>query len=108
MKWRLGAMVTSMVFASGAPTWAGPDFIEVTDAGSNSSDATAVIGDGPLTGIRGSLDGQSVAGDFEDMFLIRIVDPESFNASTAMSLEGFADFDTQLWLFGTECVCCVR
>ena len=106
MKWRHGSMATATVLALAAPAPAGPDFIELSDAGSDSSTATPVIGEGPLNGIRGNLDGELLAGDFEDMYLIRIVDPESFNASTAISLEGFADFDTQLWLFafdpGTE------
>lgn len=106
MQWRLGSMVTSTVLALAGPSWAGPDIIEGSDAGSTASDATPAIGEGLLTGIRGSLVGQLLAGDFEDMYLIRIADPESFSASTALSMDGFADFDTQLWLFtfvsGTE------
>jgi len=93
---------TALLTISAGAALAGPDFIETADAGSVACDATPVIGEGPLTGIRGNLDGKGAAGDFEDMYLIRIVAPTAFLASTATSLGGFADFDTQLWLFSFD------
>jgi len=106
VEWRLLSSVTATVLALAAPALAGPEFIELSDAGSGASTATPVMGEGPLNGIQGRLTGKLLAGDFEDMYLIRIADPLSFNASTAISMGGSTDFDTQLWIFtfmaGTE------
>ena len=84
----------------------GPEWNENGDAGSNPGSAQITIGSGTLGFISGSLGGTLSSGgliDFEDMFLINIVDPKLFRATTdAMDGElggAFAMFNTQLWLF---------
>ncbi len=84
---------------------AGPEWVENDDAGSNGSNAQIVFGNGPLTKIRGRLGVSPLQGgtvDREDMYLVRIVDPARFLASTDVSFGGSADFDTQLWLFNFD------
>lgn len=86
-------------------TASGPKWQEMGDAGSIPPGQTT-IGSGTLGFINGSLGMAALFGgmvDFEDMFLINIVDPTNFRATTdpfdpelAMA---FANFNTQLWLF---------
>jgi len=94
------AVAMSMfLFVSAAS--AGPDHIEEGDAGSLPGTAQKVYKSitllrldtisGTLGGIRGI--------DREDMYLIRIVDPPNFRASTVPADGGSAGFDSQLWLF---------
>ncbi len=69
---------------------AGPDWDELTDggmdAGSLPASAQPVTGFGALNSITGSLSTfPSIGpggGDFEDMYLFRIVDPLGFSATT--------------------------
>lgn len=70
------------------------------DAGSDASDAQVTDGTGQLTRIKGETGSNVAAGvDFEDLYVIRICDPAAFTASTLGVDGGFADFNTQLWLF---------
>ena len=74
------------------------------DAGSFPGGAQIPMGAGALNFINGVIGMPLLAGiDFEDMFLINIVDPMNFRATTdPMDPElpqAFANFDTQLWLF---------
>jgi hypothetical protein len=77
------------------------------DAGSRPNDKQVTQGSGELGAIEGALEGNTTAAsriagsvpDFEDMFSIRICDPISFLASTVNTDGGFANFNTQLWLF---------
>ncbi|MCP3903936.1 MAG: hypothetical protein GY715_09910 [Planctomycetes bacterium] len=83
---------------------AGPVWEEGTatgnDAGSKPDEAETTTGTGEVTRIRGDLGGSADGiPDFEDMYLIRICDPNAFFASTAPPEGGFTDFDTRLWLF---------
>ena len=84
----------------------GPEWNENPDAGSNPTTAQITIGPGTLGFINGNLGGPLSSGghiDFEDMFLINIVNPKLFRATTD-EMDGelggaFATFNTQLWLF---------
>jgi hypothetical protein len=80
----------------------GPEFIEDGDAGSLPGSAQPVRGTGSVGMIRGNLDSVASAvsgfGDFQDMYLIDITDPENFVATTALS-GGYANFDSAIWLF---------
>lgn len=79
----------------------GPEWVEDNDAGSLPIDAQITAGNGGMQGIQGILEGGAYPGDgdFEDMFLIRILDPAIFSVRTDIDGDGQADFDTQLWLF---------
>ena len=87
-------------------TASGPKWQEMGDAGSGPGGAQITIGNGTLGFINGGLGMSALFGgmvDFEDMFLINIVNPTIFRATTD-PLDGelgnaFADFNTQLWLF---------
>jgi hypothetical protein len=72
-------------FVAGAQTW-----VEVGDAGELPSTAQEITGTGPLAAISGRN-----GGDDTDMFLLQIVDPAAFRATTV----DLVDWDTQLWLF---------
>ena len=87
-------------------TASGPKWQEMGDAGSGPGGAQITIGNGTLGFINGGLGMSALFGgmvDFEDMFLINIVDPMNFRATTdPMDPElamAFANFNTQLWLF---------
>lgn len=67
------------------------DWREVGDAGPLPP-GQVTVGPGSLDRIVGKLDG---GNDMEDMFCIRITNPQAFSATTI----GGADYDTQLFLF---------
>lgn len=78
---------------------AGPDWVEIGDAGSIVDTAQAVLGESPtLRSIRGSLSfGSGLAdgaADYEDMYLIRITQPSMFSFSATGST-----FNPQCFLF---------
>lgn len=83
----------------------GPKWTETGDAGPLPSGAQSTMGIGMLGFINGGVGMSSLLGDidFEDMFLINIVDPMNFRATTDPNdpelAMAFANFDTQLWLF---------
>ncbi|MCH8823934.1 MAG: hypothetical protein IH984_10540 [Planctomycetes bacterium] len=85
---------------------AGPKWEEMMDAGNLPAFAQPTMGMGTLSFINGNLGGTISSGeliDFEDMFIINIVDPAMFRATTD-EMDGelgnaFATFDTMLWLF---------
>jgi hypothetical protein len=81
-----------------ATALAGPEWPEsAVDAGSLPVDAQTPKGSGPLAKISGNLAASSgfASGDFQDMYLIRIVDPGAFSAT----IDTATAFNTQLWLF---------
>jgi hypothetical protein len=92
------ALLACMVTATAGPAWVEDD---EEDAGSLPGDAVDTRGTGELVLIVGDL-GDIAAGsglpDFEDMYLIRILDPENFSATTAFP-PGFTQFDSRLYLF---------
>ena len=89
--------------AVAGPTW--PE--DPPDAGSlpGTAQIPFPLGGGPLTMISGRLSGPTPTpglrgpGDFEDMYLIQVTDPLLFFASTDPADGGFADFNTELFLF---------
>jgi len=90
--------VTATAIASG------PKWTEMGDAGSLPSGSQSTVGSGTLGFINGSLGTSTLAGiDFEDMYVIRIVNPTIFRATTDPDdpelVDAFATFNTQLWLF---------
>lgn len=94
-----GAAILVLLFVSTAA--AGPDHIEDGDAGSVPGTAQKVYKSVTLLRldtIEGTL-GSTRGIDREDMYLIRIVDPANFRASTVPDDGGSAEFDSQLWLF---------
>ncbi len=102
---KAGLAGTMLLALTASATASGPDHNEMGDAGSLPGGAQTTIGIGPLNFISGGLGMAALLGgvDFEDMFLINIVDPMMFRATTD-PLDGelgmaFADFNTQLWLF---------
>jgi hypothetical protein len=101
---RLGSAMSLLV---GAAVHAGPVWCESIDGGADAGplpgSAQVPMGGGPLFKIDGKLAGASPAApDFEDMYLIYVVDPLGFVASTSPLDGGGAEFDTQLWLFRVD------
>ncbi len=102
------AIIVTTVFAS-TVAFAyppGPEWGEDNDAGNSPGSAQIPSGSGTLGFINGTLGGMISPGgviDFEDMYLINIVDTELFRITTdeddAKLGGAFAKFDTQLWLF---------
>ncbi|HMN97644.1 MAG TPA: hypothetical protein PKC43_14415 [Phycisphaerales bacterium] len=74
-------------------------------AGSLPATALRAVGSGPLAEINGSLNvivpfGNPGSGlDPEDMYLIQIIDPAGFSATTVSPTMGSLVFPTALWLF---------
>ncbi len=77
--------------------YAGPDWVEIGDAGSSFFSAQSPrrpAGAVTLNRIEGVLNSSVIGGDFEDLYFFRVVDPSLFE----VSLE-FADFNAVLYLF---------
>lgn len=94
----------AIALAMGATASAGPEWMEMGEAGSLPGNAQPVSGSGgPVTVISGRLSGAGLGpagvGDFQDMYLIKIEDVNAFRASTLIEFDGFAEFDAQLFLF---------
>ena len=90
--------ITAIALAGlGATALAGPEWPESqVDAGSLPDQAQKPQGSGPLGKISGNLSATGFAsGDFQDMYLVRIVDPGGFSAT----VDATTSFNTQLWLF---------
>lgn len=94
--------VTATVLAG--PIW---DCVDPQEPGGTPASAQTVTGTGPLAGIRCTLTGLSATqfdgpiGDYQDMYLVRITDPEDFFFQTVDPLTGNA-FNTQIWLFDLD------
>jgi hypothetical protein len=96
------------LLAAAAMATAGPAWVEGgagdSDAGSLPGSAQNTQGSGPMMFIEGSLDGTTGAtgeGDFEDMYVINILEPTLFCATTAYP-PAFTEFDSRLYLFRIE------
>jgi len=90
----------------GTGVLAGPEFVEDDFGDAGSLPGTAIVipgGMGTSGAIVGSLGGPPMPGppDFEDLYVIEIVDVTEFSAETIVE-PGQTDFDTQLWLFTEE------
>jgi len=90
----ISAVSAAVVVLCAPAALAGPDWIEIGDAGSVIGTAQPTFGDGPLRTIAGSLSLGAGMADFEDMYLITVLDPSKFS----MTLTG-ATFDAQLFVF---------
>lgn len=101
--WTTIAALGLTVCAAAGPEW--PETSIPVEAGSLPETAQKPLGSGQLKKINGQLLPASgllggAPGDFQDMYLIRIVDPVGFRASTLGAPAGSgADFNTQLFLF---------
>lgn len=94
-KW-LGTTVIVFAFYANSAQTSAQNWVEQGDAGSLPETAQPIFGGGPL----GAIDGNTGVGDFEDMYLIEITDPDNFSASTSPGFAGGgATFDTQLFVF---------
>jgi hypothetical protein len=89
----------------------GPEWVEDDsggDAGSVPAVAQPTVAAGPVVRIRGALTGISgiptLTGgpDLEDMYIIQIVDPGTFSATTVPEFGGSAEFNTRLYLFDQD------
>ena len=97
--------VLSTLAAAADDGFVGPDWVEDDDAGNTLQTAAKVKGNGSganslnggLAGGGGFVGGGN-AGDFQDILLIYIRDPQIFSATT-LGPGGEAAFDTRLWLF---------
>ena len=89
----VGITLMGMAFTA-APALAGPEWIEQGDAGRLVGTAQKTLGEGNLTSIAGDLAGGLFGGDFEDMYLISVLNPAAFSITIHS-----ADFDAQLFIF---------
>lgn len=90
----LGAIAALML---GSLAAAGPEWVERMDAGGLPGSAQNTMGEGPLDQLTGGLSPGLFGRDTEDMYFIRVTDPENFSAQTIGG--GMASFDSQLWIF---------
>lgn len=99
---KVNVAMTAVVVMCAPAFGRGPEWVEQGDAGSLPNGAQIVSGSGGLQKISGALEGAvnfDGTGDFEDMYLIYIDDPQNFSATTTFLNGGSADFDSQMWLF---------
>ncbi len=102
---KAGLAGTMLLALTTSVTASGPKWQEMGDAGDLPGNSQITMGIGMLGFINGGLGMSALRGDidFEDMFLINIVDPMNFRATTDPNdpelAMAFANFDTQLWLF---------
>lgn len=87
-----------LLAALSSSAFAGPDWIERGDAGSDVSTGQEVVGEGPLTRISGRLAPPTgpdrTPADYEDLYIVRITSPATF----FFEVTG-GDFNMQLFLF---------
>ena len=95
-------MASFAVAGLASVAFAGGTHVESGDAGDLLGSAQATGAGGALSFITGSTGG----ADFIDLYMIEVVDPVAFFASTAGDQgapgSGSADFDTKLWLFDAD------
>lgn len=97
------ATLASLLLAPSA--LAGPDWDEPSssDAGNEASTAQVITTEGSISTIRGKLGGSGlVSGDFQDLFIVNIVNPGAFSISTFSEDGGFANFDPMLFVFSLD------
>ena len=103
-----GFVASALALTVVATSFAGPDWVEDGDAGpaiQTAQPITNVVG-GQVQRIIGTLAGAptpaGLSPDFEDVYLINIIDPGTFFVSTAPEYGGYSDFQTSLWLFDAD------
>lgn len=90
-------VVVLAVAGSASAAFAGPDWVEVGDAGSAVATAQYPLrpfGAPALVSISGSLSSGVGSSDYEDLYVFRITDPATFSITPA-----FANFNAVLYLF---------
>ena len=101
----------SALFICASAAMAGPEWVEDEvgqgDAGSDPNGAHITRGIGSLHNIGGRVNSVGVRGegepeDFEDLYLVNIINANAFSASLAGFFGGSADFDARLYLFKVE------
>lgn len=96
------AVLTATVLAG--PIW---DCKDPQEPGGTPDTSKTISGSGQLATVRCTLTGSFLAdfsgpeGDFEDMFLVRIANPGSFQMRTVDPLTG-DEFNTQIWVFDLD------
>lgn len=92
-----GAIASTLLVTSIAV--AGPEWVEIGDAGALPPSAQLTFGETQVNTIKGTLGSQGVGGfDEQDMYIVYIADPKSFIATTVPQYGGEAEFDSQLCL----------
>ena len=87
--------VTLIVLCFPAIAFAGPDWVEGADAGSDLSHAQVITGIGVPRSISGSLASSFLGADYEDLYVIRVLQPSFFSFKMQPTT-----FNSQLYLFG--------
>lgn len=91
-KWNfVGACALALAMCGSAI--AGPDWLEIGDAGPTLGTAQRTFGVGDLNTIAGTLSTGFGMPDYEDMYLITVTDPGNFSMTVN------ANFNAQLWVF---------
>ena len=103
----ISSLAIGLLAGAAAADSRGPNIIEDDDAGNTTKKAKVIIGNlsaevdtlsGALTGLGGGRLRKKSDGDFQDLWLIYIAEPDEFSASTVPGAGG-ATFDTRLFLF---------
>ncbi|MBM4109276.1 MAG: PEP-CTERM sorting domain-containing protein [Phycisphaerae bacterium] len=79
---------------AGGNALAGPDWVELGDAGSFPDGAQVTVGQGNLGTISGTLSEGLSDSDYEDLYFIRVTNPKTFKFDLR-----HAAFDTQVFIF---------
>ncbi|MEM7228401.1 MAG: hypothetical protein AAF432_06255 [Planctomycetota bacterium] len=107
----LAAGASALALVALSSVYAGPEWPEMGDAGSTIGGAQNPSGSGKNGRISGALTGSSPLTlgpggpgdkDFQDLYVIYIKNVNCFRATLDPMLNGDADFDTQLFLFGND------
>ena len=94
---RTAGLLASLTIAAAAS--AGPEWVEIGDAGALPGSAQTTLGTTGVTIIKGTIGAAGVGElDEQDMYIVYIADPKSFIATTVPEFGGEAEFDSQLCL----------
>lgn len=97
-----GALVSALPLVIASAALGGPDWEEISDAGSTLETAQAISTTGPVSTISGKLSGGFLAGDYQDCFLLEITDPTFFSLTTSLGVGSPAGFNPMMFLFRVE------
>ncbi len=86
MKYNALFVVTAAGLALGAPAFAGPDWQEEGDAGPSISNAQITRGNAEIRSISGSFSEGVGLPDYEDVYLIRVLNPSTFRIEVTTSV----------------------
>ena len=97
-----GALVAALPLAIASVAVGGPDWEEVSDAGSTLGTAQAITTSGAVNTISGKLSGGLLAGDYQDCFLLEISNPSVFSLTTSLGLGSPPGFNPMMFLFRVD------